>query len=105
MRHDTLAFLQQETFTHQAAQVHGYAYTLLENLKDQLDPYMKGWLPIDGDDKSQVLLELRPEDLRRESVKMYYRNAHGRVVIRNLVKFIIGKGIIIDFHEKDEENI
>jgi hypothetical protein len=41
--------------------------------------------------------------LRKESQKAFYRNPYGRNIINTYVKFVIGKGIIIDFKEKAEE--
>lgn len=85
--------------------------SLMEGLKDQLDPAMKDWLPTGkglGQKEGEFAADFANidfEQLRKKSRKLYYTNAHGRVCIRNLVKFIIGQGSIVDFHEKDDKNL
>ena len=64
MRQDIAALLQRDALATQATALQGHAYTVLENLKDQLDPFMKGWLPLGGGDKLDMLSDTRPQDLR-----------------------------------------
>jgi hypothetical protein len=76
----------------------------IEAIGDQLDPLMKGWSPLGGtgakDDASPI--EDLPQ-LRDESRRAYHRRAYGRNIIRTFVKFTVGKGLNVDFAEKDEE--
>lgn len=70
-----------------------------------LDPQMTGWTQ-SGGEKSDIGGELSLTDLtmlRQRSFITYYKNPHARNIINTYTKFVIGKGTLIDFMEKDED--
>ena len=81
----------------------GFAQRMMEAVQDRLDPVMRGWMPT-GQDSTESFGGITTDlpSLRAASRKAFYQHAHGRGVIRTLVKFVIGGGIVVDFHEKDE---
>ena len=80
--------------------------SMLENLRDQLDPQMKDWMPT-GTQGDTMPREVNsdPSTLRQESKRAFYQEPYGKVVIRNMVKFIIGSGTIINWSEKNERKL
>ena len=82
------------------------AMMVMENLRDQLDPQMKGWMPTGASGDTMPLeVAIDPSRLREESKRAFYQEPYGRVVIRNMVKFIIGSGTIINWAEKEENKL
>lgn len=82
------------------------AIAIVESLlTEAIQDDMKGWDQIGG--KSLATLSFKDDipTLRQESRKAYYRDAYGRGLIRTMVKFVIGAGIIVDFTEKDEKKL
>lgn len=79
--------------------------TLMETLQSQLDPEMAGWSQIGGETKLTDANLATLDDLRKASLKATYQDPNGRGIIRTFVKFVIGQGIVVDFHEKDENKL
>lgn len=101
VRSDILEQLAVSTHRQQALD---FAQRMMEAVQDRLDPVMRGWMPT-GQDSSESFGGVTTDlpSLRAASRKAFYQHAHGRGVIRTLVKFVIGGGIVVDFHERDEE--
>ena len=104
LRSDLATLISEEQQQQTAYRIQEQLFRTLEDVQNQLryEPEMQGW---SASSASATERDLPMQDLavlRRESLRAYYKNPHGRVVIRNLVKFIMGGGSIIDFHEKDE---
>ena len=82
------------------------AMLMIENLRDQLDPQMKDWMPTGtSGDAMPREVNADPSTLREQSKRAFYQEPHGKVVIRNMVKFIIGSGTIINWNEKNEQKL
>lgn len=107
IRQDIINNILAESQQRRALDVEAKALSMIESLHDQLDPDMKGWHFAGGvGATSDTLKAVEPADLdtlRRESRKAYYRHPYGRNIVNSYVKFVIGKGIIIDFQEKNKE--
>ena len=102
MRLDVLSAMHSHSVMQQAqAQV----LTYVENLRESIQDDMAGWSQVGG--KNLDTLNFREDipTLRLESRKSYYRTPHGRGMIRTMVKFVIGAGVIIDFAEKDPKKL
>ena len=79
------------------------AFSFMESLQDQVSADIKDWSQVGGEPYDKLGFEGSSRELLvRESRKAMYRVAHARGIIRTLVKFIIGAGIVVDFNEKDE---
>ena len=100
MRSDILQFVNER---HVAERATEQAYSFMERIQDQIDADIQGWSQIGGQPYDKLDFASSRELLVRESRKAMYRTAHARGIIRTLVKFIIGAGIVVDFREKDEE--
>lgn len=82
------------------------ALMVLENLRDQYDPQMKDWTPTGaGSDIMPVSVATSPAQLRDESKRAFYQEPYGKVIIRNMVKFVIGSGTIVNYSEKNEPKL
>ena len=107
IRQDILSNILAESQQRRALQIEERSLSLIESLNDQLDPEMKGWHFAGGvGATSDTLKTAEPADLdtlRRESRKAYYKHPYGKNIVNSYVKFVIGKGIIIDFQEKDKQ--
>lgn len=107
IRQDIIQHVLSESQQRRAIDIESRALSIIESLHDQLDPEMKGWHLSAGlnsradEPKSVTTGDL--DILRKESQKAFYRNPYGRNIINTYVKFVIGKGIIIDFKEKTED--
>ncbi len=95
--------LEQLTVGNHRQQALDFAQRMMEAVQDQLDPVMRGWMPT-GQNSTEAFGGVTTDlpSLRAASRKAFYQHAHGRGVIRTLVKFVIGGGILVDFHERDE---
>ena len=102
IRRDLLIGYQQEAREQRLLR---QSLALMENLQSQLDPDMAGWSPIGGDTKFADAHLASLDDLRKASLKASYQDPNGRGILRTFVKFIIGQGIVVDFHEKDEHKL
>lgn len=103
LRADLQSFITERRSEERYQSYQNQLFTLVENLQDQLEPEMKGWMQSGGSTVERDLTPVDLDSLRRRSRECYYREPHARVVVRNLVKFIIGSGTIVDFREKDEK--
>lgn len=105
LRPDLVRSIQSEAMKERLFSIQEMALSSIESLSDQLDPQMQGWSLIGGSSLDRSLDSVPGDlsELRRRSINAYYRDPHGRSIIRTLVKFIIGKGTVVDFHEKDKE--
>lgn len=107
IRPDVIQHILTESRQRRALEVEERALSLIESLHDQLDPEMRGWHFAGGiGTASETLKTIEPADLdtlRKESRKAYYRHPYGRNLVNSYVKFVIGKGIIVDFQEKNKE--
>lgn len=72
----------------------------MESIQSQMDSDMAGWVPSGGEfgAGNQIIKHLPL--LRRESRLAFFNNPHGKVALRTVVKFTIGGGVVVDFHEK-----
>ena len=107
LRSDLATLIYEEQQQQTANRIQEQLFRTLEDVQNQLryEPEMQGW---SASSASATERDLPMQDLtvlRRESLRAYYKNPHGRVVIRNLVKFIIGGGSIFDFREESEEGL
>ena len=107
LRSDLATLIYEEQQQQTANRIQEQLFRTLEDVQNQLryEPELQGW---SASSASATERDLPMQDLtvlRRESLRAYYKNPHGRVVIRNLVKFIIGGGSIIDFREESEEGL
>ena len=102
IRRDLLIGYQQEAREQRLLR---QSLALIENLQSQLDPDMAGWSQIGGDTKFADANLAGLNDLRKASLKASYQDSNGRGILRTFVKFIIGQGVVVDFHEKDEDNL
>lgn len=102
IRQDSINRVLSEYQQRRAIDVEARALSLLEGIHDDLDPEMKGWT-LSGGSVPKSISSGDLDTLRTESQKSFYRNPYGRNIISTYVKFIIGRGIIIDFKEKNEE--
>ena len=111
MRQETINLILEGTNQQRAARIQNQIYSALEAVQGILEPELQGWSSVAGGktQKSSPLEETREildlATLREESLLAYYRKPHGRVVIRNLVKFIFGAGVVVDFQEKHPETL
>ena len=107
IRQDFIRHIMAESQQRRAIEIEARALSMIEALHDELDPDMKGWHLSAGlttrTDEPKAVVTGDLDILRRESQKAFYRNPYGRNIINTYVKFVIGKGIIIDFKEKTEE--
>ena len=107
IRQDIISGILAESQQRRALEMESRALSLIESLHDQLDPDMKGWHLAGGiGATSDTLKTVEPADLdtlRSASRKAYYQHPYGKNIVNSYVKFVIGKGIIIDFQEKDKE--
>lgn len=107
IRQDSINRVLSEYQQRRAIDVEARALSLLEGIHDDLDPDMKGWSLVAGQtgrfDEPKTISPGDLDALRIESQKSFYRDPYGRNIINTYVKFIIGRGIIIDFKEKDED--
>ena len=103
IRPDLIATINE---AHYRQRIADSAMLVMENLRDQLDPQMKGWMPTGGSGDTMPLnVASDPSLLREEAKRAFYQEPYGKVVIRNMVKFIIGSGTIINWEEKEEEKL
>lgn len=109
IRQDIINSVLAESQQRRAIEIEERALSLIESLHDQLDPEMKGWSMIAGAntaaDTLKAVASADLDTLRRESRKAYYRHPYGRNVVNTYVKFTIGKGVIIDFQEKNKQTL
>lgn len=107
IRQDVIQHILFESQQRRAVDIESRALSLIESLHDQLDPEMKGWHLSAGlntrTDETKSVTTADLDLLRKESQRAFYRNPYGRNIINTYVKFVIGKGIIIDFKEKTED--
>lgn len=107
IRQDIINNILAESQQRRALAVEERALSLIESLHDQLDPEMQGWTFAGGigaaSDSSKTVEPADLDTLRRESRKAYYKHPYGKNIVNSYVKFVIGKGIIIDFQEKNKE--
>lgn len=109
MRQETINFILEGTNQQRAARIQNQIYSALEAVQGILEPELQGWSSVAGGKTQKsspledTLENLDLATLRQESTVAYYRKPHGRVAIRNYVKFIFGAGVMIDFQEKEEE--
>ncbi len=103
MRTDIIAAMNSQSVIQRTQ---AQAFLVMENLLNEaIQDDMKGWDQIGGKDLSSLGFNEDIPTLRRESQKSYYRVAHGRGMIRTMVKFVIGAGVIVDFVEKDQKKL
>lgn len=102
IRQDSINRVLSEYQQRRAIDVEARALSLLEGIHEDLDPEMKGWT-LSGGSVPKSISSGDLDTLRTESQRSFYRNPYGRNIISTYVKFIIGRGIIIDFKEKNEE--
>lgn len=102
IRRDLLIHYQQEAREQRLLR---QSMSLIENLQTQLDPDMAGWSQVGGDSTMTEANLPTSDQLRTASLKASYQDPNGRGIIRTFVKFIIGKGIVVDFLEKDEDKL
>lgn len=76
-----------------------------EEISSELDPQMADWIPSGStyDSATPEMRRINLPHLRRMSRNAYYQNPHGRNIIRTLIKFTVGSGIMIDFAEQNED--
>jgi len=68
-----------------------------------VDTNEPGWMSIYSAAQLKELDTSDQETLRNQAIKLYYENPHARAIIRNLVKFVIGRGIQVEFPALDNE--
>lgn len=103
MRRDILEAIQND---YTRDQILHNSLAALEDMRQNLDPQMNDWIPTGANYNSITPDELQKIDLRKlraDSRVAYYKNPFGKNIIRTLIKFTIGSGIMIDFNEKNEE--
>jgi len=109
IRQDIIQHILYESQQRRVIEAEARALSIIESLHDQLDPEMKGWHLAAGlDTRTDITKSVTSGDLdilRKESQKAFYRNPYGRNIINTYVKFVIGKGVIVDFKEKSEETL
>lgn len=108
LRNDLQSIVVEQQYQRRLAASQDHLITVMENLQSQLEPEMKDWMPTGGSGTSSFERDIPITDLRSlvtRSRHVYYREPHGRVVMRDLVKFVIGGGTVVDFREKNEENL
>lgn len=69
-----------------------------------IDVNEPGWDILSAPGDYKRLDSFHAAALRKQAVKLYYRNPHARSAIRNLVKFIIGQGIQVEFQRLTAES-
>ncbi len=100
MRNDILAAMNSQSVLQRTQE---QAILVMENLlTEAIKDDMQGWDQVGGKDLSKLGFHEDIPTLRVESQKSYYKAPHGRGMIRTMVKFVIGAGVIVDFSEKDE---
>lgn len=103
MRTDILAAMNSQSIVQRTQE---QAMLVMENLlAESIQDDMKGWDQIGGKDLTTLGFKEDIPTLRLESQRSYYRVAHGRGMIRTMVKFVIGAGVIVDFAEKDKTKL
>ena len=103
MRTDVLAAMNSHAMVQRSQK---QALLVMESfLAEAIQDDMKGWDQIGGKDLARLGFTEDLPTLRLESQKAYYRKAQGRGLIRTMIKFVIGAGVIVDFVEKDEEKL
>lgn len=80
---------------------------MMDNFRDEIDPAMKGWGQTGSSNSDSMPRDVAsdPRRLREESKRAFYQEPYGKIIIRNMVKFIIGSGTIINWSEKDEKEL
>jgi hypothetical protein len=98
-------FIESANHQHRRQQVLDRVNMILESIQD--DDAMAGWTQTGGpatpDTQGQPLAT--EEQLRRASRRAFLRDPHGKAAIRNPVKFILGRGTLVDFSETDRAKL
>jgi len=68
-----------------------------------VDTNEPGWLLIHSASQLKELDTSDQETLRNQAIKLFYENPTAHAVIRSLVKFVIGRGIQVEFPATDDE--
>mgnify|MGYP001608532835 FL=1 len=112
MRQEIIRLAETQQRERQIDEVQARFTQALEHVQGLLEPELAGWTPTGARDlrdeygeydRERIVTDLAT--LRTQSQKAYYLDPHGRGVIRTNVKFIIGGGTIVDFHEKHEDGL
>lgn len=106
LRADLQELINEQNYNARLTRSESQLLTLMENLRSELEPEMSGWVATGSN--AAFERDLPPNDLHtlvRRSRQVYYREPHGRVVMRDLVKFVIGGGTVIDFAESDDDTL